>query len=86
MLILSFTVHEVLPIQSKKVIAFLLAKIHLNPGYLILGYKERGCGFPTKILMKRGSSYTGATSQIPPDKAPRPLIKNEQTNTGLQEL
>ena len=48
MLILSFTVHEVLPIQSKKVIAFLLAKIHLNPGYLILGYKERGCGFSKK--------------------------------------
>ena len=37
MLILNFTVHQVLPIQSKRVIAFLQAKIHLNPGYLISG-------------------------------------------------
>ena len=29
-------------LQSKRVIAFLQAKIHLNPGYLISGYKECG--------------------------------------------
>ena len=44
MLILSFTVHQVLPIQSKRVTAFLQAKIHLNTGYLISGYKEWGGG------------------------------------------
>ena len=42
MLILNFTVHQILPIQSKRVIAFLQAKINLNPGYLISGYKEYG--------------------------------------------
>ena len=42
MLILRCTAHYVLPIQSKKVIAFLQAKVHLKPDYLILGYKGRG--------------------------------------------
>ena len=83
--ILRFTVQEVLPIQSKKVIAFLQAKIHLKPGYLIQG-REGGRWHPKKILMKRGSSYyTGAIPQIPNRIRPRP-IKNEQILIEFQEL
>ena len=75
MLILSFTVHQVLPIQSKRVTAFLQAKIHLNPGYLISGYNEwggGGGGRPQKIVIKRRSSYSSGATQIPPPPQPPP--------------
>ena len=88
MLILRRTAHYVLPIQSKKVIAFLQAKVHLKPDYLILGYKGRGGvgggggWYPKIILMNRsGSSYsTGATHQIPPDP-PSPMPHKKWTDS-----
>ena len=65
MLILSFTVHQVLPIQSKRVTAFLQAKIHLNPGYLISGYREWGGG--------GGPGGGVAKKSHPPPPPPPPL-------------
>ena len=91
MLILNFTVHQVLPIQSKRVTAFLQAKIHLNLGYLISGYKEWGGGVwglggvVVFILMKRGSSCSsGATHQIPSShSSPPPPPLNNKMNRIL---
>ena len=52
--------------------AFLLAKIHLKPGYLLLGYKEDLQELPVKL--------SNPTRQSPP-----PPINNEQTFIGLQD-
>ena len=71
----------------------MLAKIHLKPGYLILGYKEEAGGWGVASPKKSDEervfifyrSY-GSNGQIPPDKAlpPAPL-KDEQTFIGLQD-